>query len=57
MVALRLKNEKLENLCRALHKGAKVTAGDISKVFNRYLFIYLFIYFLPSVVLLSPRLA
>ncbi|XP_078375350.1 beta-taxilin-like [Oculina patagonica] len=31
MAALRLKNEKLENLCRALHKGAKVTAGDIDQ--------------------------
>ena len=34
MAALRLKNDKLENLCRALHKGAKVTAGDFSKVIN-----------------------
>jgi len=32
MTALRLKNEKLENLCRALHKGAKVTAGDSEQV-------------------------
>lgn len=31
ITALRSKNDKLENLCRALHKGAKVTAGDISK--------------------------
>jgi len=31
MTALRLKNEKLENLCRALHKGAKVTASDIDQ--------------------------
>ncbi|CAH3032353.1 unnamed protein product [Porites lobata] len=29
--ALRSKNEKLENLCRALHKGAKETSTDIDQ--------------------------
>ncbi|XP_068698257.1 alpha-taxilin-like [Montipora foliosa] len=28
MAVLRVKNEKLEKLCRALHKGTKVTAND-----------------------------
>jgi len=31
MAGLRSKNEKLENLCRALHKGAKVTSTDIDQ--------------------------
>lgn len=35
LVALRSKNEKLENLCRALHKGAKVTTTDIEQVLLR----------------------
>ena len=37
MAALRSKNEKLENLCRALHKGAKVTPTDIDQVFKKVL--------------------
>ena len=32
--ALRSKNEKLENLCRALHKGAKETSTDIDQVWT-----------------------
>lgn len=32
MASLRTKNDKLENLCRALHKGAKVTSSDVEQV-------------------------
>ena len=32
MAVLRVKNEKLEKLCRALHKGTKVTANDTEEV-------------------------
>lgn len=32
MSVLRVKNERLEKLCRALHKGGKVTANDVEQV-------------------------
>ena len=42
MAGLRSKNEKLENLCRALHKGAKVTSTDIDQVLTLISCLYQF---------------
>lgn len=40
MSVLRVKNERLEKLCRALHKGGKVTANDVEQVTtNAYFFL------------------
>ena len=39
MSVLRVKNERLEKLCRALHKGGKVTANDVEQVMTDAYFI------------------
>lgn len=45
MSVLRVKNERLEKLCRALHKGGKVTANDVEQVTtNAYCFFKLVVF-------------
>lgn len=45
MSVLQVKNERLEKLCRALHKGGKVTANDVEQVTtNAYFFFKLVVF-------------